>query len=133
MGTKAEVVYTETTENVMVSVWPAYVPEKSSPEKKYYFFAYKVKIKNNNTVTVQLLNRHWVITDGAGKIEEVRGPGVVGEQPVINPGEDYEYVSACPLTTPTGNMRGRYTLIDINGKKFEVNIPLFFLRTEVFH
>ena len=128
-----QVKYTETTKEIQITVFASYVPEKSSPEKNYYFFAYKVKIKNLSQTAAQLLSRHWIITDGKGNVEEVEGPGVVGEQPVINPGDEFEYVSACPLATPTGNMRGTYLMVNVKGEKFLVTIPVFFLRTEVFH
>ncbi len=125
--------YVDVTHEIEVTALPAYVPEKSSPERNYYFFAYKIKIRNQGKDPVQLTHRHWIITDGRGTIDEVDGEGVVGDKPLINPGEMYEYVSACPLSTPTGNMRGAFTMIRSDGERFDVNIPLFFLRTEVFH
>lgn len=125
--------YTEKTHNISISVRPAYVPEKSSPEANSYFFVYKIKIKNEGSLTMKLVSRHWIITNGKGKVEQVEGPGVVGEQPLLNPGEEFEYVSACPLDTPTGNMRGSYTMETLSGEKFKVTIPVFFLRTEIYH
>src|SRR5688572_25195655 len=93
--------YVEVSHNVQITVEPAFIPEHSSPDVGYYFFAYRVKIKNLGQVPTQLISRHWIITDGSGRVEEVRGPGVVGDQPKLAPGEEYEYVSACPLPTPT--------------------------------
>src|SRR4051812_41156364 len=120
--------YCEVSHDIQVTVEPTYIEEQSSPESGYYFFAYKVSIKNLGPAPSQLVNRHWIITDGHGHVEEVQGPGVVGEQPTLKPGESYEYISACPLTTPTGNMRGHYQMVDAHGRFFNVAIPLFFLR-----
>lgn len=126
--------YAETTSGIEVKVVPKYIPEKSSPDNNYYFFAYTVTISNNSTKFVQLLNRHWIICDGNGKMEEVSGPGVVGQQPELKPQQKYTYTSACPLPTPTGNMRGFYEMVDKSGNRFRIKIPLFFLRTpETFH
>ena len=120
--------YREITDGIQVDVEPAFVPERSDPERNYFFFDYKISIKNIGQTTAQLINRHWVITDGNGKVEHVRGPGVVGEQPTLEPGQEFEYISHCPLSTPTGNMRGIYGMQTPDGKNFEVKIPLFFLR-----
>ncbi len=116
------------TRDIQVVVQPSYVPERSSAEGKYYFFIYRVTIINLGLKTVRLQSRRWVIQDGQGRKETVHGPGVVGQQPTILPGESFEYSSACPLGTPTGSMRGAYFMVDEDGFDFEVSIPLFFLR-----
>src|SRR5260221_58857 len=123
-----EAMYTEITSEIEVFVEPLYVEDQSRPDESYFFFAYKIKITNLGKVGTQLLTRHWVITDGHGNTEEVKGPGVVGQQPYIQPGKTYEYVSFCPLTTPTGNMRGTYSMIDDQGNRYDIKVPLFFLR-----
>jgi ApaG protein len=120
--------YTETTQGIEISVHPFYVPEQSEPKDQYYLFGYTVSIQNKGEHTVQLLTRHWIITDGTSHVEEVRGEGVVGKQPILGPGERFEYTSACPLRTPTGNMRGTYQLEAGPGRRFSARIPLFFLR-----
>jgi ApaG protein len=99
------------TRGVRVIVQPRYVPEQSEPSKSHYLFAYHVTIRNEGETTVQLLSRHWIITDGEGKSEEVRGPGVVGHQPTLKPGEKFEYTSGCPLNTPVGTMHGSYQMV----------------------
>jgi ApaG protein len=113
------------TQGVVVEVASAYVPERSSPEHAEYFFAYTVRISNTGGATIQLLNRHWIITDGDGQVEEVRGPGVVGEQPVLRPGESFQYTSACPLGTPYGTMRGSYEMLRDDGTRFDATIAPF--------
>ena len=123
--------YRETSADILIEVEPQFVSERSDPEQSYYFFAYKVRIKNMGQAPAQLLGRHWVITDGQGRVHEVNGPGVVGEQPRLEPGSEYEYTSFCPLPTPTGNMRGSYDMVDDSGQRFDVSIPLFFLRTDL--
>ena len=120
--------YVETTNGIEIRVEPAYVPEQSDPDAGYYFFAYRVRIANRSEKSAKLMSRHWIITDGNGHTEEVRGDGVVGEQPLLEPGATYEYTSACPLPTPTGNMRGSYQMVDEAGQRLTVRIPLFFLR-----
>jgi ApaG protein len=120
--------YVEVTRNIEVRVEPLYVANQSRPEESYYFFAYKVHLKNLGTVPVQLLSRHWTITDGQGHTEEVQGPGVVGQQPRLEAQQTYEYTSFCPLPTPTGNMRGTYTMTTDSGEQFNVEIPVFFFR-----
>jgi ApaG protein len=114
-----------TTEEITVSAMPVYIDERSEPEKNRYFWAYRIVIRNNSNRTVQLLSRYWQIVDGNGRFEEVRGEGVVGEQPILRPGESYEYTSGCPLTTPSGFMRGAYTMTDKSGGRFDVAIPAF--------
>jgi ApaG protein len=119
--------YAATTENIEVKVEPSYLAERSEPAASRYFWAYEIEIANKGAVSVQLLARHWIITDEAGRREDVRGAGVVGEQPVIAPGAAFHYVSGCPLTTPSGIMVGTYEMIDANGRRFDVAIPAFSL------
>jgi ApaG protein len=104
------------------------LPERSTPSRSQWFFAYKIRIANEGNEAIQLLTRHWVITDATGHIEEVNGDGVVGEQPVIEAGHAFEYSSGCPLTTPFGSMYGEYQMITRRGEQFDVAIPAFVLR-----
>jgi len=120
--------YREITRNIQIEVDPQFVPERSNPEGRYFFFSYRIVITNKGEVPAQLLRRHWVITDGTGHVEEVIGDGVVGAQPLLQPNESFEYSSFCPLPTPTGNMRGYFHMVDVNGDAFEARIPVFFLR-----
>ncbi|MEY4632530.1 MAG: hypothetical protein RIQ81_2650 [Pseudomonadota bacterium] len=120
--------YSETTNDVEITVTPAFVPDQSNPSLQQFLFAYHVQIRNAGREPVKLLSRHWVITDGHQRVQEVEGDGVVGKQPVLAPGESFSYTSACPLTTPTGNMRGTYLMTSSSGQQFRVKIPLFFLR-----
>jgi len=110
-----------------VSVVPQFVPEQSAPDEDRYLFAYTVTVRNTGEVTAKLMARHWIITDADGKVEEVRGPGVVGEQPVLRPGESFQYTSGCPLETPVGSMRGEYKCVAEDGTAFEAPIPEFIL------
>ncbi len=110
------------TRGVRVQAESQYVPERSDPEKGVYFFAYQIRISNEGDETVQLISRHWMITDRNGVIEEVKGPGVIGEQPVIEPGEHHEYTSFCPLRTASGSMQGTYRMVTEDGKSFDVEI-----------
>ncbi|HEX7156656.1 MAG TPA: Co2+/Mg2+ efflux protein ApaG [Burkholderiaceae bacterium] len=110
-----------------VSVRSRFVPERSNPADDQYLFAYTIQVANSGEVRARLLSRHWVITDGSGHVEEVRGPGVVGEQPHLSPGESFEYTSACPLPTPYGTMRGSYQCEADDGTRFDVPIPEFVL------
>ena len=119
--------YRTVTQDIEVSVDPIYMEDRSEPSDNQYFWAYRVTIANKSDRFVKLLSRYWRITDGKGKVEEVRGPGVVGEQPELNPGDSYQYTSGCPLTTPSGFMVGRYTMADSGGTTFEVDIPAFSL------
>jgi ApaG protein len=114
-----------TTRGVRVEVRTAYVPERSSPADSQFFFAYRIRITNVGEDTVQLLSRHWVISDGHGNTEHVRGPGVVGEQPVLEPGEAFEYTSFCPLRTPIGSMHGTYQMVTAGGSAFDAEIAPF--------
>lgn len=126
--------YQEMTAGIEVTVNPFFVPERSEPESERFLWGYRVTITNNGPVPTQLISRHWIITDGHGHVEEVKGEGVIGLQPKLAPGESFEYTSACPLTTPTGNMRGTYHMVDAEGRKLAVRIPLFFLRhPDTFH
>jgi ApaG protein len=115
------------TEGIRVSVTSVYVPEQSAPKSRRYVFAYTVKIANEGTQTAQLKTRHWIITDGNGKVEEVRGPGVVGQQPLLRPGEHFEYTSGCVLQTPRGEMRGTYQMYRPDGSMFDAVIGSFAL------
>jgi ApaG protein len=116
-----------TTRGVRVRVTSVYIPERSSPPESEFFFAYRVRISNEGTETVQLISRHWIITDSVGRVEEVKGPGVVGEQPVLGPGETFEYTSFCPLKTPIGSMHGTYQMVTANGDRFDAEIAPFSL------
>lgn len=115
------------TRGIRVQVRSQYVPDRSDPPGSEWFFAYTIRIANESERTAQLLSRHWVITDGDGKVEEVRGPGVVGKQPILGPGEAFEYTSACPLKTPFGVMEGTYQMVDPEGQHFDVRIAPFSL------
>ena len=116
-----------TTDGVTVRVSVSYLPEQSEPERGRWFWAYHIRLENEGDETVQLLTRHWVITDGRGARHSVEGEGVVGEQPVLEPGASFDYVSGCPLATPTGGMRGSYRMVDDTGAVFDVEIPDFSL------
>ncbi|NNL85397.1 MAG: Co2+/Mg2+ efflux protein ApaG [Myxococcales bacterium] len=115
------------TRGVRVHVRSFFIPERSDPSDGRWLFAYRITIANESSDTVQLLNRHWVIVDGNGEQEEVRGPGVVGEQPVLAPGESFEYTSGCPLGTPVGTMTGSYEMQLEDGTTFEAEIATFTL------
>jgi len=110
-----------------ISVRPQYLVEHSNPDEEHYVFAYTVTIRNTGEHTAQLVSRHWIITDANNSVEEVRGEGVVGEQPVLQPGQSFEYTSGCPLPTPVGSMRGSYQCIADDGTAFEAAIPEFVL------
>ena len=115
------------TSGIRVLVRSQYVSERSRPELGEFFFAYTILIENRSRDRVQLVSRHWVITDAEGHQEEVRGPGVVGEQPTIRPGDSYTYASGCPLGTASGSMMGGYYMTDASGRSFEAAIPAFSL------
>lgn len=115
------------TQGVRVRVESHYDPTRSRPNQQQWFFLYTIHISNEGSETVQLISRHWIITDANGKVEEVRGPGVVGEQPVLAPGQSFEYTSGCPLTTPFGTMHGAYQMITKTGEQFEAQIAPFTL------
>lgn len=116
-----------TTRHIRIRVAPCYVPEESEPDEDRFLFAYHVKIENQGEVPVRLISRHWVITDGDGDESEVRGQGVVGEQPHLQPGEAFEYTSACPLPTPVGTMHGSFQMITDDGEAFDAIIRPFTL------
>ena len=119
--------YSETTKSIRITVVPSFLDEHSSPDDSRYVWAYEVKIENLGQETVQLINRHWSITNSLGQTQTVRGPGVVGEQPVLKPGEYFEYTSGTPLNTPSGLMSGIYQMEGKNGQLFDVSIPVFSL------
>ncbi|HMG86048.1 MAG TPA: Co2+/Mg2+ efflux protein ApaG [Terracidiphilus sp.] len=119
--------YTANTRGIAVSVEPTYLETRSSPDTSEYFWAYRVIIENQGRETVHLLSRHWMITNARGELTEVKGPGVVGEQPVLKPGESFEYSSAAPLNTPSGMMGGAYQMESENGELFDIEIPTFSL------
>jgi len=119
--------YEAVTRNIRVRVVPLYSEDQSSPEESYYFWTYSVEIANLGNDAVQLKSRVWRITDANGRIEEVRGPGVVGQTPVIPPGQSFSYTSGCPLPTPSGIMVGSYQMAASNGQLFDIAIPAFSL------
>ena len=119
--------YRAVTRNIEVKVTPRFLPERSSHEKRYFFWAYTIEISNQGRETVQLKTRHWRITDALGRIQEVRGAGVVGEEPVLEPGKSFEYTSGVPLPTPSGFMAGTYGMVSGAGERFSIDIPAFSL------
>jgi ApaG protein len=119
--------YVAITRGIAVSVEPSYLEANSSPTNSQYVWAYRVTIENQSTQTVQLLSRHWMITNARGELNEVKGPGVVGEQPVLHPGESYQYSSGAPLNTPWGLMGGAYLMESESGELFDIEIPTFSL------
>lgn len=119
--------YTAVTRDIQVTVLPEFMPDRSEPKSGRFFWAYTIEIANLGRLRVQLVARYWRITDGTGRVEEVQGLGVVGEQPVLNPGEIFRYTSGCPLATPSGIMTGHYRMVDDTGDTVEVEIPAFSL------
>ncbi len=119
--------YSETTRTIRVTVEPLYLEDQSAPVEDHFVWAYHVRIDNTGEDTVQLLTRHWRITDSLGRLQEVRGAGVVGEQPVLSPGQSFEYTSGTPLPTPSGIMAGTYGMEAASGERFDVVIPAFSL------
>lgn len=117
--------YAVTTNGVTVRVSVSFQPETSQPREGRWFWIYQVRIENGRNASIQLLNRHWRITDGRGAVHIVEGSGVVGEQPVIAPGCAYDYVSGCPLATPSGQMVGHFGMLDTDGARFQASIPSF--------
>ena len=117
----------ENTRDIVVRVSVSYLPEQSEPDRGRWFWAYHIRIENQSHQAVQLLTRHWIITDGRGSRHSVEGEGVVGEQPMIAPGASYDYVSGCPLATPTVSMQGSYRMVGADGMEFDVAIPKFSL------
>jgi ApaG protein len=119
--------YVANTREIAVSVEPTYLEARSSTKSSQYFWAYRVVIENQGRETVQLMSRHWMITNARGELNEVKGPGVVGEQPVLKPGESFEYTSGAPLDTPSGMMGGAYQMETESGERFDIEIPTFSL------
>jgi ApaG protein len=119
--------YRAVTRNIEVTVTPRFLAERSSPDNGYFFWAYTIAITNSGSETVQLRTRHWRITDALGRLQEVKGPGVVGEEPVLKPGQSFEYTSGVPLPTPSGFMTGTYGMQTETGGGFDVEIPTFSL------
>ena len=119
--------YEAQTRGILVRVTPHYLEQRSDPQSGRYFWAYTVEIENRSTDTIQLLTRYWHIADAHGNVEEVRGPGVVGETPVIRAGDSYAYTSGCPLPTPSGIMSGHYGMTTPSGETFDIEIPAFSL------
>jgi ApaG protein len=115
------------TRGVRVRVQSQFDPDRSDPSRGQWFFLYTINIANEGSETVQLLTRHWIITNGDGKVEEVRGPGVIGKQPILAPGESFEYTSGCPLTTAFGVMEGTYQMVTGSGERFDAKIAPFTL------
>ena len=111
--------------SIKIQAHPEFLPERSQPDKSYYFFSYNIKIINNSEIGVKLLSRYWHIKDGKGQTEDIHGPGVVGKTPSIKPKGVFEYTSFCPLQTPIGFMEGSFRMISENGKQFDVDIPRF--------
>jgi ApaG protein len=124
---RSSTAYLATTRGIAVSVEPTYLEERSSPESLQYLWAYRVIIENQGQETVQLLSRHWMITNARGELTEVKGPGVVGEQPILKPGQRFEYTSGAPLDTPSGMMGGAYQMESEYGERFNIEIPTFSL------
>ncbi|MBE7183383.1 MAG: Co2+/Mg2+ efflux protein ApaG [Methylobacterium mesophilicum] len=119
--------YRAVTRNLAVEVEPIFLSDQSDPEASHYVWAYRVTVANESEETVQLVSRYWRIVDAMGHVEEVRGPGVVGEQPTLSPGDSFQYSSGCPLSTPSGFMEGRYTMVSETGEQFDIAIPAFSL------
>ena len=119
--------YSATTNAITVTVNPVYLDDQSDPDEGHFVWAYQVRIENNGGTTVQLRSRYWNITDANGLVQEVRGDGVVGEQPVLEPGDAFEYTSGTPLPTPSGIMAGRYQMETDHGEAFEIEVPAFSL------
>lgn len=119
--------YRAMTNNIEVAVEPFFLDDRSDPSESRYVWAYRVTIANQSNEYVKLLARYWHITDGRGRVEEVRGPGVVGEQPELDPGDSFQYTSGCPLSTPSGIMMGHYTMRKASGETFDIDIPAFSL------
>ncbi len=119
--------YCAVTRQIEVTATPRFLADRSSPENGYFFWAYTITLTNRGRDTVQLKTRHWRITDAQGRLQEVRGAGVVGEEPVLKPGENFEYTSGVPLPTPSGFMRGTYGMVTAAGAKFDIDIPAFSL------
>ncbi len=126
-GTRDAPVYQARTRDVLVRVVANFSPDQSDPEEGQFFWTYTVEIENHGRETVQLISRHWVITDAQNRIQEVQAPGVVGEQPELKAGEAFRYTSGCPLNTPSGTMKGSYHMVTTSGAAFDAEIPAFSL------
>jgi ApaG protein len=126
-GGRNNVMYRAVTHNIEVVVTPRFVADRSSPENNYFFWAYAISITNKGSDTVQLKTRHWRITDAHGRLQEVRGAGVVGEEPVLKAGEAFDYTSGVPLQTPSGFMAGTYGMVSAAGEHFDIEVPAFSL------
>jgi ApaG protein len=124
---KIAAMYTIVTHDIQITVLPEFVPERSDADEASFWWAYTVEIANRGKVTVQLTARHWKITDGNGRLEEVKGAGVVGEQPILKPGETFRYTSGTNMSTPSGIMTGTYKMVNENGESFDAEIPVFSL------
>lgn len=125
--------YKAVTRNIEVTVTPRFLAERSSPSESYFFWAYTIDIANRGEETVQLKTRHWRITDSNGRLQEVKGAGVVGEEPTLQPGASYEYTSGVPLTTPSGFMAGSYGMVSASGERFDIVVPAFSLDSQFAH
>ncbi|BCJ91951.1 protein ApaG [Terrihabitans soli] len=119
--------YQAKTRDIRITVTPKFLQKESAPDKNHFVWSYSIEIENQGAETVQLVSRYWKITDGAGKVQEVEGPGVVGEQPVLNPGSSFSYTSGVPLTTSSGFMLGHYVMVTDEGESFEAEVPAFSL------
>lgn len=117
--------YQAETHGVRVTASPKFMDDESTPDQGRYFWAYTIEIENLSPRTMQLMTRHWIITDGRGEVHEVRGEGVIGQQPILQPGERFSYTSGCPLMTPDGSMHGVYAMLGEDGALFHVEVPLF--------
>jgi ApaG protein len=120
---------TATTRAIQVTVTPQYLPDQSDPAKSQFVWAYRVRLENKGDIAVQLRSRHWKITDALGRLQEVKGPGVVGKTPMLRPGEVFEYTSGTSLSTPWGSMGGAYQMVSESGENFDIEIPTFSLDT----
>ena len=119
--------YKAVTHDIQVTVLPDFLAEQSDASENRYVWSYTIEIANLGELTVQLVSRHWIITDANGRREDVQGPGVVGEQPILRPGDAFRYTSGCPLSTPSGIMVGTYRMVDEDGRSFDIDIPAFSL------
>jgi ApaG protein len=119
--------YQAKTRDIRITVTPRFLTRESAPEKGHFVWSYSIEIENEGAETVQLVSRYWKITDGSGKVQEVEGPGVVGEQPVLTPGDSFSYTSGVPLTTSSGFMLGHYVMMTDHGESFEATVPAFSL------
>jgi len=130
LGSELPPISEAVTHDIRVEVLSQYSPENSQPHQDVWVFQYTVRITNQGSDTVQLISRHWIITDAYERVEQVRGPGVVGKQPVLAPGESFQYSSWCPLKTPTGSMHGTYQIEGSSGEQFDIKIAPFALRAK---